>query len=213
LATLEALPLKVVGLTGGIGSGKSVVAELFSELGVRLVDTDVISHALTGANGSAIGDIKLAFGEDFVDDRGALRRARMRAKVFADPTARRKLENILHPMILAESIRSLVDVRADSNYQFHYCLLAVPLLFERMSFRSLLWRSLVVDCPLRLQISRVQSRAGLAPAEIQRVIDAQLPGAIRAQLADDVISNAGDVATLKSAVTRQHGLYVAASLA
>lgn len=205
--------MKVVGLTGGIGSGKSVVADLFSAIGVRLVDTDVISHALTGSNGLAIGDIKLAFGEDFVDDRGALDRARMREKVFADPTARRKLEDILHPMILAESIRSLVDIRADSNYRFHYCLLAVPLLFERMSFRSLLWRSLAIDCPLRLQISRVQSRAGLAPVDIQRVIDAQLPGAIRVQLADDVISNAGDLAALKSAVTRQHERYVAASLA
>ena len=206
------LSLKVVGLTGGIGSGKSTVADLIAELGVRLVDTDAISHALTGANGSAIGQIKAAFGEDFVDGGGALDRTRMRDKVFADLAARRKLEDILHPMILAESVRSLADIRADCDYQFHYCLLAVPLLFERMSFRSLLWRSLVVDCPQRLQISRVEARAGLTPAQIHPIIGAQLPSAIRVQLADDVISNAGSLAALKSAVTRQHQLYVAASL-
>lgn len=203
--------MRVVGLTGGIGSGKSAVAELFEKLGVRVVDTDRISHGLTGASGSAIGAISQAFGEGAIDDQGALDRVRMRDLVFSDPSARRKLEGILHPMILEATRRALVAISEDRSCPFRYCLLAVPLLFERMSFRPLIWRSLVVDCPLSLQISRVQSRASLPRAEIQRIISAQLPRAIRLQLADDVISNAGDIEALRRAVAKRHQLHVAAS--
>jgi len=203
--------MKVVGLTGGIGSGKSAAAELFEKLGVRVVDTDRISHGLTGANGSAIGAILQAFGEGAIDDQGALDRVRMRDLVFSDPSARRKLEDILHPMILGTVRRSLAEIGKDRSCASRYCLLAVPLLFERMSFQPVIWRRLVIDCPLSLQISRVQARSGLPPAEIQRVISAQLPRPIRLQLADDVISNSGDIEALSGAVTRRHELYIAAS--
>lgn len=204
--------MKVVGLTGGIGAGKTVVADLFADLGVRVVDTDRIAHEQTGADGLAIGRIRQLFGAEFIDDRGALDRPRMRAKVFADATAKRQLEDILHPMILTESMGSLAAIRADKRYRLSYCMLAVPLLFDRMSFRSVIWRSLAVDCPVGLQVSRVQARSGLAPSEIFRVVNAQLPRAIRAQLADDVIANPGRPEALKDAVAKLHERYVAASL-
>lgn len=197
----------MVGLTGGIGSGKSVVADLFAQLGVAVIDTDKIAHALTAAGGKAIGPVRREFGSEFIDASGALDRATMRRRVFADASTRQRLEAILHPMIYDESMRSLADIHADPGYHNRYCLLAVPLLFERMSFRPIIWRSLAVDCPVGLQIKRVQARSGLAAEEVMRVIRAQVPRAVRVQLADDVIANAGSIASLKDAVTCLHVRY------
>ncbi len=201
--------LRIVGLTGGIGSGKSVAADMFAQLGVRVVDTDQIAHQLTGDQGKALAAIAEAFGPASIGRDGAMDRARMRQLVFADAAARRRLEAILHPMIFADATESLNEIARDTDYRDGYAVLVVPLLYERMSFRALIWRSLAIDCPLALQSARVQARSALPASDIARTIDAQLPRSVRLQLADDVISNAADHAQLAAAVAACHARYVA----
>ena len=158
-----------VGLTGGIGSGKSAVTQIFEELGVTVVDTDVIAHALTGSNGEAMPAIEAAFGTEVVSPDGSLNRSSMRSKVFQEPDVRRRLEGILHPMIREESQRQLA-LAASS-----YAILAVPLLIESGDYRSRCHRILVVDCPESTQIERVMARSKLTRDEVQRIISAQGP--------------------------------------
>jgi dephospho-CoA kinase len=207
LATLEKSPLRVIGLTGGIGSGKSAAADFFAAFGVRVVDTDQISHSLTGKDGAAIPDIVRAFGARTVDREGSMDRAAMRELVFADPAARKTLEGILHPLILSEADQEIAQLRRDAGYQHPYLLLAIPLLFERMSFRQMLWRTLVIDCAVGTQIARVVKRSGLSADAVVRVMQAQVPRAVRLQLGDDVIWNGGDLLALGRAVETFHKLY------
>lgn len=192
----------VVGLTGGIGSGKSRAAELFSALGACVVDTDVVAHDLTAPGGAALPAITVRFGADVLDARGALDRAGMRERVFADPAERRALEAILHPMIRAESQRRIA--RASAPYVVH----VVPLLIESPGYRERVQRVLVVDCPEPLQIERVGSRSGLAPGEVQRIIAAQVPRAERLAAADDVIDNSGAPEALQAQVAGLHRRYL-----
>lgn len=192
----------VVGLTGGIGSGKSRAAELFSALGACVVDTDVVAHDLTAPGGAALPAITARFGADVLDARGALDRAGMRERVFADPAERRALEAILHPMIRAESQRRIA--RASARYVVH----VVPLLIESPGYRERVQRVLVVDCPEPLQIERVGSRSALAPGEVQRIIAAQVPRAERLAAADDVIDNSGAPEALEAQVAGLHRRYL-----
>lgn len=194
-----------VGLTGGIGSGKSKAADMFAELGAGIVDTDVISHALTAPGGRAMPEIERLFGRDYVREDGALDRSRMRSLVFADPEAKRRLEGLLHPMIRADVAQAVADVDAP------YALLVVPLLLETGAYRDLIARVLVVDCPEHVQIARTMARSGLAEDEVRRVISAQLPRAERLRRADDVIANDGDISTLRTQVEALHACYLAAA--
>ncbi|MFN9127451.1 MAG: dephospho-CoA kinase [bacterium] len=146
----------VVGLTGGIGSGKSTVASLFVELGAALVDTDALAHALTGPHGDAMPALIEAFGPAVAGPDGALDRARMRERVFSDPIERARLEAILHPMIRAAAQRALDSTAAP------YALLAVPLLSGSGGYRERMDRILVVDCSRECQIARVRRRSGLS---------------------------------------------------
>lgn len=192
----------VVGLTGGIGSGKSRAADAFAALGADVVDTDAIAHQLTAPGGSALGAIVEAFGTDAIDATGAMDRARMRERVFRDPSARQRLEAILHPMIRIESQRLVAAARAP------YVVLVVPLLVESRGYRDRVGRVLVVDCPEQQQLERVGARSKLAPAEVRRIIAAQLPRARRLEAADDVIDNSGDIAALEAQVLSLHRRYL-----
>ncbi|HKW38135.1 MAG TPA: dephospho-CoA kinase [Burkholderiales bacterium] len=191
-----------VGLTGGIGSGKSAVAALFSELGAEVVDTDEIAHELTRPNGEAIAPIRATFGADAIAADGSLDRAAMRRLVFADARARKRLEAILHPLIGIESSRRVE--RAASPY----AILVIPLLVENGVDRSRTARVLVVDCPEACQIERVRRRSGLSEAEVRAILSSQATRERRLAAADDVIDNSGAQEKLAGQVSRLHEKYL-----
>lgn len=191
----------IVGLTGGIGCGKSTVEQLFADLGIPCVDTDRIARSLTVAGGLAMPLLEAGFGSQVLMADGALDRVAMRRLVFADADARAKLEGILHPLILSESKRQLAGLQAP------FVLLAVPLLFETPAYRALVNRSLVVDCDPVLQRERVMHRSGLSAGEVDAIVAAQMPRAERLALADDVIENNDDVAALSLLVTEKYRYY------
>lgn len=199
-------PALVVALTGGIGSGKSTVAQGLAELGAGVIDTDAIAHELTAAEGLAIGPIVKAFGREVLTPEGALDRARVRRMVFTDPQARRRLESILHPLIESEMLARLAATPAE------YALLVIPLLFETGQERHA-DRVLVVDAPESLQIARVKGRSGLSEDEIRRIIAAQIPRHERIARAHDLIDNSGTLADLKPQIQclHQHYLRLAAA--
>ena len=195
----------VVGLTGGIGSGKSAAADLFAARGAAVIDTDAIAHALTKAGGAAMPLIRAGFGDGVVGGDGALDRAAMRVMVFADPSARKRLEAILHPLIREESERQLAAATTP------YAILVVPLLIESGDYRKRVNRIVVVDCAEATQIARVISRSGLARPEIERILAAQATRSERLAAADDIIDNDGDLAALPAQIERLHVNYLALS--
>lgn len=192
----------VVGLTGGIGSGKSAAAERFAARGVPVIDTDAISRELTGRGGAALAAIRDAFGEAVISAEGELDRAALRRIVFADPVARRRLEGILHPLIRAES-----EVRLCRLASAEYAILVVPLLIESGDYRARVDRVCVVDCPEELQIARVMARSGLHRDEVMAIIAAQASRQARLAAADDVIDNSQGLAELDAQVARLHETY------
>lgn len=175
----------VVGLTGGIGSGKTVVADAFAALGVEVIDTDVLAHRLSAAGQPGFTAILGAFGSGVLQPDGELDRAGLRRLVFADATARARLEGVLHPLIGAEVARQVECWRGA------YGVIVVPLLLERAGLRSLVDRTLVVDCPEAEQIRRVIARSGLSPAEVRAIMATQFDREHRLAAADDVLDNAG----------------------
>lgn len=193
----------VVGLTGGIGSGKSTVARMFAERGAEVVDADELVHRLTGPGGAAIEAIRAAFGAEFVAADGALDRARMRSLAFADREAKARLEAILHPMVRAESDRRVARSTAP------YVVLMIPLLVETGDPHARCDRVLVVDCPEELQVRRVMARSGLARAEAEAIMAAQVSRTERLRHADDVIANDGPLEALRPQVERLHRDYLA----
>lgn len=197
------MALKIVGLTGGIGSGKSTVADLFAAHGVPVVDTDVIAHALTGPQGVAMPAIVEAFGPEIRCIDGSLDRQAMRRIAFDRPEARRRLETILHPLILAESMKALESAKGA------YAILVVPLLFENPSYLQLVERSLVVDCDEAAQLARVMKRSGLPESTVRAIMTAQLPREERLARADDVIDNRGGLDALALQVEAKHRYYLA----
>ena len=176
-----------IGLTGGIGSGKSTVAALLVAHGATLVDTDAIAHALTTPGGAAMPALRQRFGAAVAGPDGALDRAQMRALVFADPAAKQALEAILHPMIGAEAQRQAQVAEGAGQV----VLFDVPLLTESSHWRNRCQRILVVDCSADTQVQRVMARSGWTADQVQRVIDQQLPRAARRAMADAVIFNDG----------------------
>lgn len=196
------MPL-IVGLTGGIGSGKSAAAKLFAALGASVVDTDVVSHGLTGVGGAAVPALRQTFGDQLVTGEGALDRPAMRHLVFSDPLARSRLEAILHPLIRQESARQCATATGP------YVLLVVPLLLETSDYRQRVARVAVVDCPETVQIERVMSRSGLAREEVLRIMAAQIARSARLQAADDVIANDASLDQLQTQVAALHSRYLA----
>jgi dephospho-CoA kinase len=193
----------VIGLTGGIGSGKSSVADLLGERGAAVIDTDAIAHRLTAPGQAGSAEIGRQFGADFLRADGALDRDRMRSLVFADPEARRKLESILHPMIRAEVLSAIAASTAP------YVVLVVPLLVETGAYRELVGRTLLVDCPEKLQIERVRQRNNLAENTIRAIMASQAGRAARLAVADDVIVNETGLDALGQRVAELHARYLA----
>ena len=179
-------PLFRLGLTGGIGSGKSTVANLLAARGAAVVDADAIARAVTAPHGSAMPAIAKTFGNDFVDADGDLNRDRMRALAFSDPDAKKRLEAIVHPLVSQETQR-----QAEAAIQSgHRCVVFdVPLLVESGRWRQQVDRVLVVDCTRETQIARVMARNGMTREMVERIIDAQLPSGVRLAAADWVIRN------------------------
>jgi len=172
-----------LGLTGGIGSGKTQVANLLAGWGASVIDTDLIAHSLTAPAGQAIEPIRQMFGAEVLEPSGALNRARMRELVFADPARRVELEAILHPLI-EQAVRQEAE-----QAQGLYVVFVVPLLVESGRWRQQIDRLCVVDCDQLTQIERVQSRSGLELATIQKILAAQATREQRLAVADDVIDN------------------------
>lgn len=182
----HSLPIFRLGLTGGIGSGKSTVANLLAARGAAVVDADAIARAVTASNGSAMPAIAQTFGDTFVDEQGALNRERMRALAFSDPAAKKQLEAIVHPLVSQETQRQ-TEAAIHSG---HRCVVYdVPLLVESGRWRQQVDRVLVVDCSRKTQIERVMARNGMAREMVESIIDAQLPSAVRLGAADWVIRN------------------------
>lgn len=198
----------VIGLTGGIGSGKSTVADRLVAHGAALVDTDAIAHALTGPGGEAIEPIRAAFGDAVVAADGRMDRAAMRAIAFSDPGARKRLEGILHPMIRA---RTQSDIAAAVRDGAPYVIVAVPLLVESGDWRGRYDRVLVVDCPPEVQVERVMARSALPREQVDAILAAQATRAQRLAAADDVIDNGGPPAALDAQVARLHEAYAGLS--
>ncbi len=190
-----------VGLTGGIGSGKTAVSDALAKLGAGVVDTDLIAHQITAPNGIAIPLIEKQFGPAFIDPSGALDRGKMRNLVFADPEARKSLETITHPLIREVTIRQAKQL-LEANAP--YLLFVVPLLIESGNWRSLLDYLVVVDCPEEAQIARVMQRSKLSREEVERILKAQATREERLACADAVIENQGTLDTLQAEVLRLH---------
>ncbi|MFN7570099.1 MAG: dephospho-CoA kinase [Betaproteobacteria bacterium] len=196
-----------VGLTGGIGSGKSAAAELLRAHGADLVDADAIAHTLTAPAGAAIGPIRARFGNEVVDASGALDRARMRALAFGDDGVRHDLEAILHPLIRAQAQRQVEASTAP------YVVLAIPLLVESGNWSERVDRVLVVDVPEDVQVARVTRTRGLTEHEVRAIVARQASRAARLAAADDVLCNDGTPAELASRVARLHASYAATARA
>ena len=191
-----------IGLTGGIGSGKSAAADLFGRLGATVVDTDAIAHELTGPAGGAMPAIRVAFGGAVIAADGRLERAAMRALVFSDPAAKAKLEAILHPLIRSLSAERCAAAAGP------YAVLVVPLLVESGDYARRVRRVAVVDCTEETQVRRVMARSGLAPEEVRRIMSAQVSRPARLAAADDVIDNDGPLAALAPQVEALHRRYL-----
>ena len=200
------MPL-VVGLTGGIGSGKSAVADAFAALGADVTDTDRLAHAVTAPGEPGHAVVLRAFGPAYVLADGRLDRAKLRERVFADAAARLELEGILHPLIRAAAAREV------ATWTGPYGLLVVPLLFERGGHKGLVQRVLVVDCPEEMQVQRVMARSGLTEAAVRAIMATQLSRAERLARADDVLDNAGPLAAIAPQVTRLDQRYRALAAA
>lgn len=188
----------VVGLTGGIGSGKSRAGRAFEAFGIVVIDADAISRALTTPGGAAIDPIRQTFGDAYIDAHGALDRTKMRALAFSDPAAKHRLEAILHPMVRDESDRQLDAARSP------YVVLMIPLLVESGRPRARCERIVVVDCPESVQIERVERRDRLQRAQIEAIVRAQVSRAARLAHADYVLDNSRTEDMLEAQVARVH---------
>lgn len=189
----------LVGLTGGIGSGKSTVANMFAAHGIRVVDTDLISHQLTQTDGAAIPAIRETFGAQFIDAQGALDRVKMRDLVFNNPAEKNRLEAILHPLIFSQTKQ-----QAASTTDAPYTLVVVPLLYESGRYAGWLHRVVTVDCPEETQIARAVQRSNMNEAAVRAIMAQQITRNERLTLSDDVIVNSGSLDELEKQVAEMH---------
>ena len=194
-------PRLLIGLTGGIASGKSAVADLFAKLGVTIVDTDIVAREVTAPGMPGLRQIAAEFGAAVLAPDGRLDRDRMRARVFADAADRRRLEAILHPLIRARTLELAAAATGP------YVVIAIPLLVEA-GFEELVDRVLVVDCPPEVQIERLMTRDGETAESAARMLAAQASREDRLAVADDVLGNTGTLADLRAAVEALHGRYL-----
>ena len=192
-----------VGLTGGIGCGKTTVAQLFADHGVAIIDTDVIAHALTQPGTAGLHEIARQFGAGFFLPDGTLDRAKLRTRIFSDPAAKSKLEAILHPLIYTQAVNALHTCHTP------YAIIVVPLLFETGNYLPLIQRRLVVDCSEATQVTRATARSQLSEQAVRAIMAQQLPRQERLQQADDVIRNEHELEALRVQVAALHQAYLA----
>lgn len=190
-------------MTGGIGSGKSEAAKIFSQLGVPVVDVDAISHALTQPGQATLTEIACTFGSEILNEKGELNRAALRQKIFTNNDAKAQLEAIMHPAIYNQVLAQL-----EKNKSARYQVIDIPLLFESDRYLKLINRSLVIDCDTTTQINRASQRSGLSKHEIEKIIATQLSRAERNRLADDILVNDGSLKTLQEKVAQLHEKYI-----
>jgi len=195
------MPL-VIGLTGGIGCGKSTAARQFAELGAAVIDTDEIAHRLTAPGTPELTEIFRQFGAAYRLPDGNLDRARLRERVFSDRGAKANLEAILHPRIKQEVVAALGQVKAP------YAIVVVPLLLETGGYRDLIQRVLVVDCTEEQQLARTMARSKLLAAAVAAIMANQLSREERLRQADDVLPNRSDAAALRRQVEALHAQYL-----
>ncbi len=216
-AQMRADSALLIGLTGGIGSGKTTVANTLEEMGARVIDADAIAHQLTSAGGEAIAHIAREFGSKMITEQGALDRGQMRGLAFGDPAARRRLESILHPLVhatidknLAEINRGVLQISAPAKFAVSpaYVVLVIPLLFETNFYTRKVNRVAVIDCPESRQVEQVIVRSSLAAGEVRKIMATQAPRALRLQLADDVLCNFGTKEALRASAIALHSRYV-----
>jgi dephospho-CoA kinase len=193
-----------VGLTGGVGSGKSTVGEMLARRGAGIVDADAIAHELTQAGGAAIDAVRAAFGEAVIAADGSLDRSRMRARAFADPGDRARLEGILHPLIRATSNRRAGELAAAGR---PYVVFVIPLLVESGDARGRFDRILVVDCSEATQIARARQRPGIDANVARAILAAQATRARRLEAADDVLFNEAPLDEIDARVEILHRRY------
>ncbi len=202
-ADLKALKgeIPLIGLTGGIGSGKTVVSDLLGKLGAGVIDADLISHQITAPSGKAIPLIAKAFGSEFIDPQGALNRAKMRTLVFEDPNARQVLEQITHPLIQEEVAKQAFELAKSGA---PYLVFVVPLLIESGSWLKLIDYLVVVDCPEETQIERVMHRNNMTRSDVENILKAQTSRNARLAAAHAVIENQVSLDELKPVVLKLH---------
>jgi dephospho-CoA kinase len=195
----------IIGLTGGIGSGKTSAADFFAGLGADIIDTDEIARELTQSNSAAIVAIKKIFGGAFITAEGALDRNKMRQLVFSDSISRQQLERILHPLICIESTRRVALSSGP------YTIIVIPLLFETGDYNNMIQRILVVDCNEQAQIARTIERSKLDEQTVRAIMETQISRQDRLKKADDIIINNNDLAYLQKQVNKHHENYLTLS--
>jgi dephospho-CoA kinase len=194
-----------VGLTGGIGCGKSTVAKIFAGKNISILDADVIAHQLVETGQPALAQIQQTFGTHILNPNGSLNRAALRERIFSDLKQKQQLEAILHPLVYATLQANLEQLSSP------YCIISIPLLFET-NMTHFVDRILVIDCPVETQIERVINRDKLTQARIQSIIDSQVSRAFRKANADDLINNTGTDYRLAEQVKKLHNLYLSLSV-
>ena len=189
-----------IGLSGGIGSGKSTACEIFSELGVPVIDADIIAHNVVQAGMPALQLIKEEFGEDIITKDGLLDRKKVRNQIFTNETYRKKLENILHPVIYEKIAHEIENISSS------YCIISIPLLLETGAL-DIIDRILIIDASRELQLSRASVRDNASLNDIEAIIQAQIPHDVRLATADDIINNEGDIENLRKQIYNLHEFY------
>ena len=193
----------IIGMTGGIGSGKSEALKIFASLNIEVIDLDKISKEITEKNHEAIEEIKTLFGQALFNKENELDRKKLRDMIFSDKNLKIKLESILHPKILGEVKKKLSSFSDES-----YVVIDIPLLFETNQYLPLISRSLVIDCELSDQIERVKKRDGMDTAMAQSIISQQVDRNTRIQRGDDVILNDGSIGSLEGSIKKLHEKYL-----
>ena len=193
----------IIGMTGGIGSGKSEASKIFASLNIEVIDLDKISREITEKDHEAIEEIKALFGESLFNKENELDRKKLRDMIFSDKNLKIKLENILHPKILTE-VKKKLSIFSDEPY----VVIDIPLLFETNQYVPLISRSLVIDCELSNQIKRARKRDGMEIAMVQSIISQQVDRNTRIQRGDDVILNDGSIESLEDSIKKLHEKYL-----
>jgi len=193
----------IIGMTGGIGSGKSEASKIFASLNIEVIDLDKISREITEKDHEAIEEIKALFGESLFNKENELDRKKLRDMIFSDKNLKIKLENILHPKILAE-VKKKLSIFSDEPY----VVIDIPLLFETHQYVPLISRTLVIDCELSNQIERARKRDGMEIAMVQSIISQQVDRNTRIQRGDDVILNDGSIESLEDSIKKLHEKYL-----